>query len=73
MTEIKALTNSWMLAAVLSVTLQTSYHLYYGWQGALSLAFQFLVFAIYFARTQKATPIILAHGIFDFYGLLQIW
>lgn len=73
MTEIKALTNSWVVAAGLSVALQTSYHLYYGWQGALSLGFQFLVFALYYARTRKATPIIVAHALFDLAGLVQAW
>lgn len=73
MTEVKALTGSWMLAAGLSVALQFSYHLYYGWEIALALAFQFLVFAIYYARTRKATPIIVAHAIFDIYGLIRLW
>jgi membrane protease YdiL (CAAX protease family) len=69
MTEVKALTGSWFLAAVSSVTLQWSYHLYYGWDGSLSIAFTFLVFSIYFARTRKATPLIVAHGVLDLWAL----
>jgi len=73
MTEVIELTGSAMLAVSLSVLLQTTYHLYYGWQGALSLAFQFLFIAVYYARTRRATPIILAHSAFDLLGLYQLW
>ncbi|MGA7241677.1 MAG: CPBP family intramembrane glutamic endopeptidase [Terracidiphilus sp.] len=73
MTEVKDLTGSWFLSVVLSVVVQTSYHLYYGWEMALSLSFQFLIFAIYYARKQRAMPIIVAHGVFDIIGLMQLW
>ncbi len=73
MTEVKALTGSWMLSAALSVLIQFSYHLYYGWEGAIALSFLFLVFSIYYALTQKATPIIVAHGVFDIWGLIRLW
>lgn len=73
MTELKDLTGSWLISGAASLIVQTSYHLYYGWVGALSLSFQFLVFTIYFARTRKATPVIVAHGIFDLWALLRIW
>ena len=73
MTEIADLTGSWTLAAVVSIVFQTSYHLYYGWAGALALSFQFCVFALYYAFTRKATPIIFAHGIFDIWGLIRLW
>jgi len=70
MTEVKALTGSWFLASISSVAIQWSYHLYYGWDGSFSVAFTFLVFSIYFARTQKATPIVVAHGVLDIWALL---
>lgn len=73
MTEIKDLTGSWIPAVALSVIIQGSYHLYYGWEGAIALSFQFLVFAIYYARTRRATPIIFAHAVFDIYGLVRLW
>jgi membrane protease YdiL (CAAX protease family) len=73
MTEIGELTGSWTLAAAVSIAVQTSYHLYYGWVTALSLGFQFAVFAIYYARSRKATPIVVAHGIFDMLGLIHLW
>ena len=69
MTEVKSLTGSWTVATALSVIIQWSYHLYYGWDGSLSIAFTFLVFSIYFARTRKATPLIVAHGLLDLWAL----
>jgi len=73
MTEVKDLTGSWTLSAAASIVIQSSYHLYYGWEGAISLSFQFLIFAIYYARTRRATPVIVAHGIFDILGLVTLW
>lgn len=72
MTELRALTGSWILAATVSVLVQFSYHLYYGWEGAIALSFLFVVFAIYYAWAKKATPIIIAHGIFDILGLVRM-
>ncbi len=73
MSEVRALTGSWTLAAAVSIVVQTSYHLYYGWLGALTLSFQFVIFAIFYARTQKATPIVVAHGIVDVLALIRLW
>jgi membrane protease YdiL (CAAX protease family) len=72
MTEIKELTGSSVLAIALSVIFQASYHLYYGWVGALSIGFLFLVFAIYYARYKRAVPIIVAHAVFDLYALIRL-
>jgi membrane protease YdiL (CAAX protease family) len=72
MTEVAELTGSMMLAVFLSVLVQFSYHLYYGWWAALSLAFQFLVFALYYARYRRALPIIVAHELFDLYALIRL-
>jgi membrane protease YdiL (CAAX protease family) len=65
MREVHALTGSWTLAAGLSTLLQASFHIYYGWPMTISLAFQFLVFSVYYARKQRVTPLIIAHGFFD--------
>jgi membrane protease YdiL (CAAX protease family) len=73
MTEIIDLTGSSSLAIAVSVALQTSYHIYYGWWIALSLALQFLVFAISYALSRRALPIIVAHGLFDLRALVQLW
>jgi len=72
MTEVKNLTGSWFLAALVSTAVQISYHIYYGWTMALALGFQFLVFSIYYARTQRAMPVVFAHGVFDFIGVFQL-
>jgi len=72
MTEIKALTGSTIAAIGSSVVLQASYHLYYGWMGALSVAFPFMVFAIYYSRSRQAVPIIMAHEVFDLYGIYRL-
>jgi membrane protease YdiL (CAAX protease family) len=73
MTEVRNLTGSWTLSAALSILVQFSYHLYYGWERAISVSFLFLVFSIYYARTRKATPIIIAHGVFDILAMARLW
>lgn len=73
MTEIGELTGSSVLAAIASVILQSAYHLYYGWLGALSISFLFIFFAVYYALTRRAFPIIVAHGIFDIVALVRMW
>jgi membrane protease YdiL (CAAX protease family) len=73
MTELIDLTGSSVVAIAVSVALQFSYHLYYGWWTAFSLAFQFLVFALFFAAFRRALPIITAHALFDLQALLRLW
>lgn len=72
MTEIRGLTGSATLATAISVGIQGSYHLYYGWTTALLLTFLFLVFALYFARWGRAMPVVVAHEFFDLMGLLGL-
>lgn len=72
MTEVKDLTGSWTLSVAISVAVQFSYHLYYGWERAIAISFLFLAFAIYYAKTQKATPVIIAHGIFDIVAMARL-
>lgn len=73
MTEVMELTGSSALAVALSVGVQFAYHLYYGWVGAISLCFFFLALALYFARSRRALPIIIAHACLDMYGLIRLW
>ncbi len=70
MTEVSELTGSRALAIVTSVVVQGSYHSYQGLAGAISLSFLFLVFALYYAFSRRALPIILAHGFFDIWALI---
>ncbi len=71
MTEVAELTGSSTLAVCMSVAVQFFYHLYYGPAEAISLSFMFLVFALYYAQSRRALPIILAHGIFDIWALIS--
>src|ERR1700687_6389824 len=61
MAEVVDLTGSLALAVTLSVVVQFSYHLYYGWEGAIALSFQFLAFALYYAHSRRILPVIVAH------------
>lgn len=72
MTEVIQLTGSSTLAVIASAGLQATYHVYYGWAAALALAFQFLVFSLYFARSRRVLPLIVAHGFFDVYGMIKL-
>jgi membrane protease YdiL (CAAX protease family) len=69
-TEISALTGKSFFAVVVSVTLQTAYHLYQGVPYALALGTVFLVFSIYYLRTRRILPVILAHLWFDLSALV---
>jgi len=73
MTEVLELTGSATLAVLLSVGIQTVYHLYYGWWFAIALTFQFLIFTLYYVRWRRALPIVVAHGLFDLYGVLRLF
>jgi membrane protease YdiL (CAAX protease family) len=73
MTEVADLTGSSALAVAASVLFQWSYHLYYGWAGATSMAFMFLALSLYYARSRHALPIIVAHAFFDIYAFIRLW
>jgi len=73
MSEVMELTGSRALAVTLSVAVQFSYHLYYGWFGAVSVSFFFLVLALYYARSRRALPVIVAHTLNDVYALSRLW
>jgi membrane protease YdiL (CAAX protease family) len=62
--------RSLMFAVNVSIAIRLTYHLY---QGALSLFSVLLVgiiFAYWYARTGRLWPLILAHGLIDFLGML---
>ncbi len=59
------MTRSSLFAIVASVALQSAYHLYYGWAGAIQVSFMFLVYALYYARTRRALPVVMAHEFID--------
>ena len=63
--ETEAIYRSTALAVFMSVALQTSYHFYQGLPGALSHVPAFLLFSLYFVRTRRILPVILAHMFMD--------
>ena len=65
MTEVRDLTNSGLVAVIVSTALQTSYHIYQGVAAALILSSCFLVFSLYYLKWRRITPVILAHFYFD--------
>ena len=73
MTEIKALTGSTSKAILASTLLQTSYHFYQGAPAAFGHGATFLIFSIFYARTNRIMPIILAHLYTDVIGTLLYW
>jgi membrane protease YdiL (CAAX protease family) len=71
MTEIKFLTKSAAYAILASTLLQTSYHFYQGAPAALAHGVAFLMFSIFYAKTNRIMPVILAHLYADMNG--PIW
>lgn len=61
MTEVLALNKNAWVAVVLSVGVQSLYHLYQGVPNVVLLAAHFLIFALYYAKTRRILPVILAH------------
>lgn len=64
-TELIQLGKPVWLATLASIVLQTSYHVYYGIGGAVAISGVFIVFAIYFAKSRRLLPAILAHIYWD--------
>ena len=71
MTELIDLRKSATLAGIISLLFQTSYHLYYGVFGAAMVGCGLAVFVIYYAKTRRLMPVILAHMFWDFTLVLQ--
>jgi membrane protease YdiL (CAAX protease family) len=71
MTELIDLRKSVVFAAVISLAVQTSYHLYYGVYGAAMVGCGLAVFAIYYARSRRLMPVIFAHMLWDFTTVLS--
>jgi len=73
MTEIIELRSSKLAAVLLSVAIQTSYHLHYGVSDALCLGVGLAVFAVYYAKSRRLMPVIFAHWLWDLTGLIGAW
>jgi membrane protease YdiL (CAAX protease family) len=61
MTQVRQLTNSAVKAVLISTALQTSYHFYQGVPLALAHGATFLLWSVYYAKTNRISPVILAH------------
>jgi membrane protease YdiL (CAAX protease family) len=70
MTEVKRFSGSILLAILCSVGVEVSGHFYQGGPAALAHAAGFMVFAGYYANTNRILPPILAHIAFDLYYLV---
>lgn len=71
MTEWMELRGSAQMAAFISLAVQTSYHLYYGVFGALTVGCGLSVFAIYYAKSRRLMPVILAHIFWDLFTVFS--
>jgi membrane protease YdiL (CAAX protease family) len=58
------------VAITLSVVVQVSYHLYQGLASALALTLVFTIFSIYYVRTRRIMPVIVAHLCADLFALM---
>jgi membrane protease YdiL (CAAX protease family) len=70
MTEIRQFAYSGAVAVFTSTALQTSYHFYQGAPMALSAGGFFLICSIYYVKTKRITPVILAHLYTDIFAAL---
>lgn len=71
MTEWIELRGSRQMAGFISLAVQTSYHLYYGVFGALTVGCGLSVLAIYYAKSRRLMPVILAHIFWDLFTVFR--
>ena len=69
--EVMSLGGNRGLAVIISVAAQISYHLYQGVEGVLALTVIFTAFSIYYVRTRRIAPVILAHLCLDLFALFR--
>ena len=72
MTEVAGVTGSQILAILVSVLVQMSYHVYQGLGRCIGLAVTFTIFSIYFSKERRIAPVILAHFLHDAYALFRL-
>jgi len=71
MTEIVELSGKGGLAIVLSTAIQMSYHTYQGLANCIALATIFTAFSVYFLRSRRLAPVVLAHLCIDAFALFR--
>jgi membrane protease YdiL (CAAX protease family) len=57
------------VAVAVSLLVRLSFHTYQGPVGLLAVGLLGLVFSIFYLRTQRLWPVLIAHGVLDFIGL----
>jgi membrane protease YdiL (CAAX protease family) len=65
MSEIYFLTDKRILAIIISVAIQFSYHLYQGIASAIFMLPYFVIISIYFVKTGNLNPVIFSHILID--------
>jgi membrane protease YdiL (CAAX protease family) len=71
MSEVVDLGGNGLLAIFLSIAVQMSYHLYQGLANGIALTVGFAVFSIYFGKTHRLAPVVLAHLCIDAFALVR--
>jgi membrane protease YdiL (CAAX protease family) len=72
MSEIFLLTENKILAIVISVGIQFSYHLYQGLEAAVLMSPYFILISVYFVKTGNLNPIIYSHILVDFVKTISL-
>ena len=73
MTILATFTKRVWIPVVLSVAIQSSYHVYQGIPAALSHVPLFTLYALFFLRTRSILPVALAHVLTNLYGFCGSW
>jgi membrane protease YdiL (CAAX protease family) len=73
MTVVATFTRNVWIPVVLSVAVQSSYHLYQGIPAALYHIPLFTLYALFFLRTRSILPVALAHVLTNFYSFCGSW
>lgn len=69
-TELRFLIENVYLAVFISVFIQSIANLHQGIISVVYLSVTFLILSLYFVKTKRITPVILAHFLFDFIPLI---
>jgi membrane protease YdiL (CAAX protease family) len=54
-----------------SIAIRLAYHLYQGGAGVVGIIPLGLIFAVWYSRTRRLWPVVVAHGLTDFVGLVS--
>jgi membrane protease YdiL (CAAX protease family) len=69
MTELEHLFHKAWLSVILCALIQAGYHLYQGWIPTFAHFVTFLFFSLYYQKTKRIMPLVLAHFYMDFFAI----